>query len=111
MGTPRTSRAWGRTHETTHPRHPRHPGDIGDIGDISRKPLKMQGFLNVRTGDISGDIFLDGDIPGDIFWNEDFHAQDTLACAPHRSIRCYRGTPITKTPREVGVLNGWRPSR
>ena len=55
-------------HETT---HPRHPGDIGDIGDISRKPLKMQGFLNVRTGDISGDIFLDGD----------FHAQDTLACA------------------------------
>ena len=55
-------------HETT---HPRHPGDIGDIGDISRKPLKMQGFLNVRTGDISGDIFGDGD----------FHAQDTLACA------------------------------
>lgn len=65
-------------HETT---HPRHPGDIGDIGDISRKPLKMQGFLNVRAGDISGDIFLDGVIPGDIFWNEDFHAQDTLSCA------------------------------
>lgn len=55
-------------HETT---HPRHPGDIGDIGDISRKPLKMQVFLNVRTGDISGDIFGDGD----------FHAQDTSACA------------------------------
>ena len=67
-------------HETT---HPRHPGDIGDIGDISRKPLKMQGFLNVRTGDISGDIFLDGD----------FHAQDALACAPHRAIRCAKNRP------------------
>ena len=51
--------------------HPRHPGDIGDIGDIFRKPLKMQGFLNSHTGDISGDIFGDGDS----------HAQDTLgAC-------------------------------
>ena len=65
-------------HETT---HPRHPGDIGDIGDISRKPLKMLGFLNVRAGDISGDIFGDGVIPGDIFGDGDSHAQDTLACA------------------------------
>ena len=29
----------------------------------------------------------------DIFWNEDFHAQDTLACVPHRSIRFDAGNP------------------
>ena len=37
--------------------------------------------MQAQSGDIPGDIFGDGDIPGDIFWNEDFHAQDTLACA------------------------------
>ena len=66
------------THETT---HPRHPGDIGDIGDISRKSLKLQDFLRAPSGDILGISPGDGDIPGDIFWNEDFHAQDTLARA------------------------------
>ena len=90
-------------HETT---HPRHPGDIGDIGDISRKPLKMQGFLNVRAGDISGDIFLDGVIPGDIFWNEDFHAQDTLSCALRWRLDAI-GEPLSprlRTQAEFGLV-------
>lgn len=56
-------------------KQPRHPGDIGDIGDIFRKSLKLLDFLNSSDGDILGDIFGDGD----------FHAQDTLACAMHRS--------------------------
>ena len=62
-------------------KYPREAGDFGDIGDIFRKPLKLLDFLSAHGGDISGDIFGDGDIPGDIFWDEDFHAQDTLACA------------------------------
>ena len=72
------------------PPHPRHPGDIGDIGDISRKPLKMQGFLNARAGDISGDIFLDGDIPGGYFLGRGFPRARYPACALHRSIRWHR---------------------
>ncbi len=62
------------------PQYPRHPGDIGDIGDIFRKSLKLLDFLNGGAGDISGDIFGDGDS----------RAQDTLACALHRSIRWHR---------------------
>ena len=64
----------------------------------------MQGFLNARAGDISGDIFLDGDIPGDIFGDGDFHAQDTIVCAaPVDSIRC--GEPL---PRKVGAPSVFR---
>ena len=66
----------------------------------------MQGFLNVRTGDISGDIFLDGDIPGDIFWNEDFHAQDTL-----RVRRTGRFDAPTDKARKRPFLGGFDASR
>ena len=37
-------------------------------------------------------------------------AQDTIVCAPHRSIRCYRGTPTTKSGRSVGVRTPGPPS-
>ena len=36
-------------------------------------------------------------------------AQDTLACAPNRSIRCYRGTPIAKGPNSGGVRTPGHP--
>ena len=83
-------------------KQPRHPGDIGDIGDIFRKAAKTLGLLRVHTGDISGDIFGDGD----------FHAQYTIACALHRSIRCYQvdaiGEPLlpkVRTQPEFGPLD------
>ena len=125
-------------HETTHPRHPGDIGDIGDIsrkplklpdflkapggdisgdiflgGDFTRKmPLRVR-----RTG-----LF---DAPktgprGRIRWEErpETPENDRIAHLRARhpmrvrflASRCYRGTPIDKTPREVGVRNGWHPS-
>ena len=56
----------------------------------------MQGFLNVRAGDISGDIFLDGD----------FHAQDTLSCALRWRLDAI-GEPLSprlRTQAEFGLV-------
>ena len=54
-----------------------------------------------------------GRAPGDHGERPDrtFARKTPRACAPRRSIRWHRGTPITKTLREVGVRNGWHPSR
>lgn len=79
--------------------HPRHPGDIGDIGDIFRKAAKTLDFLHVRSGDIPGDIFGDGD----------FHAQDTLACAMHRSFDAPADKAQNGPLRRIHGTNARRP--
>ena len=99
----------------------------------------MQDFLRAPSGDILGDIFGDGDFRaqdalrvlctgrfdapktgplGRIRWEErpETTENDRIAHlrARHpvrvrRAGRCYRGTPIAKTPREVGVQTGRLP--